>query len=283
VDSGDHTVNMSALAQLLEQLKRPGLLGIIGMRAEKKCRQQLHTYFVALGHRIAAMGLEQLADPESFVHDANLVALARHAVQMKTLNTLRTFMPLLKGILEMNIADAMIAANKIHHFAEADTPSGYGDDDPNSPNYLPGTTSEEAALYASVRAGEIVSGINATTQEIIADAIEEGITERLGVDGTKRLIMATLKDMAANRARMIASTEMNSAFSEATMRKLNRLGVIWKQWITSADACDICQENEDASPIPIDDLFPSGDERPGAHPNCRCALSGARAPDGTTL
>jgi hypothetical protein len=257
---------MIILSQLLEQLKRPGLLGVIGIRAEKKCREQLHTYFVALGHRIGAMNLEQLADPESFVHDANLVALARHAVQMKLLNVVRSFTPLLKGILEMNIADAMLAANKIHHFAEADTPSGYGDDDPNSPNYVPGTTSEEAALYASVRAGEIVSGINATTQEIIADAIEEGITERLGVDGTKRLIMATLKDMAANRARMIASTEMNVAFSEATMRKLNRFGVEFKQWITSADACDFCVENEEASPIAIGELFPSGDSQPPGHP-----------------
>lgn len=264
-----------SLFHLLEKLKRPGLLGVIGMRVEKRCREQLHTYFQELGRRIAAMGLEKLADPESFVHDAQLVALARHAVEMKLLNTLRTFTPLLKGILDINIHDAMMASNKIHHFAEADDTK---DAPENLPTYIPGMTSEEAALYASVRAGELVAGINATTQKIIADVIEEGIEERLGVDGTKRLLMASLKDMAANRARMIASTEMNNAFSEATMRKINRMGLQWKQWITSADACPICQDNEDASPIPVDDLFPSGDAAPSAHPNCRCAISAARAP-----
>ena len=31
--------------------------------------------------------------------------------------------------------------------------------------------------------------------------------------------------------------------------------------------------------IPVDDDFPSGDERPPAHPNCRCAVTGARAPE----
>jgi len=264
------------LKQILEKLKRPGLLGVIGMRVEKRCREDLHSYFVNLGRRLAGMQLEQLADPESFVHDAQLTALARHAVEMKLANTLRTFTPLLKSILEINIHDALLASNKIHHMAEADDPEA----PENLPTYIPGMTSEEAALYASVRAGELVSGINSTTQKIIADVIEEGITERLGVDGTKRLLLASIKDMAANRARMIASTEMNDAFSEATMRKLERMQVEFKRWITSADACDeICVPNEEQGAIPIDELFQSGDDRPPGHPNCRCAVSGARAPE----
>lgn len=263
------------LTKLLEKLKRPGLLGVIGMRAEKKCREQLHTYFQELGRRIAGMSLEQLADPGSFVQHVQLADLVRHTVQLKLAYTVRTFTPLLTSILEINIHDAMLATNKIHHFAEADQDPS---DDPNSPAYIPGMTSEEAALYASIRAGEIVSGINATTQKIIADVIEEGIEERLGVDGTKRLLMASLKDMSANRARMIASTEMNVAFSEATMRKLQRMDVQYKVWITSADACDFCVENEEAGAIPIGEPFPSGDDRPPGHPSCRCAVSGARAP-----
>jgi len=91
-------------------------------------------------------------------------------------------------------------------------------------------TSEEAALYASVRAGELVAGINSTTQEKIANAVAEEITDRLGGDGTKRLIQATVNDMTSLWARMIASTEMDDAFSEATMRKVNRLG-----WSTSSE------------------------------------------------
>lgn len=266
------------LTELLEKLKRPGLLGLIGRRVEKRCQGQLHTYFSELGRRIAGLGLEQLADPQH-AHFVQNAELARHGAGLSVSNSLRTFTPLLKSVLEINIHDALLAANRIHHFAEADEDEG---DDPTFGGTIKSgftMTSEEAALYASVRAGELVTGINDTTQRIIADAIEEGITERLGVDGTKRLLLATIKDMAANRARMIASTEMNDAFSEATLRKLNRIGVEYKQWILSVDACPICEENADASPIPIDGIFPSGDERPPAHPNCRCAVSGARAPE----
>ncbi len=248
------------LTELLEKLKRPGLLGVLGMRVEKRCRLQLETYFAALGQRVLNMNLEGLADPESFAPHANLDTLVRHAVEMKLANTLRVFTPLLKGILENNMLDAIQASDKIHHLAEADAPD-------DAPAFIPGMTSEEAALWASVRAGEIVSGINDVTREKIADVIAEGITDRLGVDGTKRLLRATIDDMGAARARMIASTEMNAAFSEATMRKLTRMDVQYKVWITSADACDeICVPNEDAGPIPIGDLFPSGDSAPPGHP-----------------
>lgn len=267
------------LNQLLEKLKRPGLLGAIGIQREKHCQAQLHTYFKELGRRIAAMDLQQLADPQH-THLAQNIDLAKHSVRLKLANTIRTFTPLLKSVLEINIHDALLAANKIHHFAEADddlNDDAGGDYGTIKSGFF--MTSEEAALYASVRAGELVSGINDTTQKLISDAISEGITDRLGVDGTKRLLLATIKDMAANRARMIASTEMNDAFSEATIRKLKRIDVDYKQWILSVGACPICEENADAGAIPIDDLFPSGDDRPPAHPNCRCAVSGARAPE----
>ncbi len=35
---------------------------------------------------------------------------------------------------------------------------------------------------------------------------------------------------------------------------------------------DECGDNADASPIPISDNFPSGDDAPPAHPRCRCYL-----------
>lgn len=259
------------LTQLLEKLKRPGLLGLIGRKVEKRCEKDLHAYFTALGRRIVGLELETLAEQTT-------PELARHTAELKVSNVLRTFSPLLKGVLEVNIHDAMLAANRIHHLAETDDEGDDPGNDTGTINSGFSMTSEEASLYASVRAGELVRGINATTQTKIADAVAEGITDRLGVDGTKRLIRATVDDMTALRARMIASTEMNTAFSEATLRKLDRLGVEWKQWITAGACCDLCAENEDASPIPVDELFPSGDQRPPGHVNCRCAVTGARAP-----
>jgi hypothetical protein len=46
-----------------------------------------------------------------------------------------------------------------------------------------------------------------------------------------------------------------------------------KTWITtSADPCDNCQDNEDAGPIDVDDVFPSGDDYPALHQNCNCMI-----------
>ncbi len=41
-------------------------------------------------------------------------------------------------------------------------------------------------------------------------------------------------------------------------------------WELSEDACELCQENHDASPIDIDSDWPNGD--PPVHPWCACAL-----------
>jgi hypothetical protein len=46
--------------------------------------------------------------------------------------------------------------------------------------------------------------------------------------------------------------------------------------VLAPDPCEICIENDDAGAIPIDELFPSGDLRTPFHPNCRCAVVGAR-------
>jgi len=253
-------VNLTAI---VETLKRPGLLGVLGQRSEKRLQKGLEAYFHILGRKVAGLNLEQLA------HDSP--GHVKHVVEMRLHNTLRTTSPLLKAALEAGIQDAMLKTNHIHHYSEAA-------EDDTSTDYL-GLTGQEAADYASQRAGPLVTGINATTQQLIADAIETGIEDMLGVQGTGKLLRDTLESMSTYRSQMIATTEMNDAMSEAMMRKLGSIGVAYKQWIAATACCDDCADNDDASPIPIDEAFPSGDMRPPAHPNCRCAVAGAQAPD----
>ena len=223
------------LTELTEKLARPGLLGLAGRRIEKRCQRELKTYFELLGNEILSLNLERVVE-----HVTKETAV--HAVEMSLQNALRHRSPVLKAVLEANIAEAMLQADKIHHFAEAASDDPLGD----------GTamlSGEEAALYASIRAGELVTGINETTQQLIASAVETGIDESLGVDGTARLIRQVTDEMTVRRSQMIASTEMNDAFSEVAIRKLNRLGIAWKQWITATACCDECAENEDASRV----------------------------------
>ncbi len=212
------------------------------------------------------MNFEDLADPDRAID----VEHARHAVQMRMHNLLRGRQSFLKTILETNVADALAAADKVQLLAEAD---GEDDDTP-----LPGMTADHAAQYASTHAAELVTGLDATTQQAIADAVATGIEDRLGVPGTARLIRDTVDGMSTSRAEMIAATEMNDAMSYAFLRKLQINAVEYKQWILGPDPCEICEENADASPIPVDEDFPSGDDAPPAHPNCVCAVAGARTP-----
>lgn len=251
------------LARIEEKLKRPGLLGRIGKQHENQLAKHLESYFRVLGRKVAALHLPQMAQ----VHDKKLV---RHAVEMRLHNTLRTLSPLLKSTLQTAIHDAVLASNKIHHFSEADEDPTAGD------NVI---VAEQAQQYAAQQAGELVTGINDTSQQMIADAIEQGIDQQLGVQGTAGLLSDLFDSFSNYRSRLIATTEMNDAMSEGMLIKLGALGVAYKQWIAATACCDACADNDDASPIPIDDVFPSGDDRPPAHPNCRCALAGARAPE----
>lgn len=248
------------LARIEEKLARPGLLGLLGQKSESKFQKALESYFRILGRKVVMLELEKLA--EHGVH-------AKHAVQMRLHNTLRVTSPLLKATLEAGIKDGMLKSNKVHHFAEAE-------DGTDNSDFI---VAEDAAQYASQRAGELVTGINDTSQQLIADAVEQGIEDQLGVPGTASLIRAALEDMTTYRSQLIATTEMNDAMSEGMLRKLGSIGIAYKQWIAATACCDDCADNDDASPIPIDELFPSGDLRPPAHPNCRCAIAGAAAPE----
>jgi polyhydroxyalkanoate synthesis regulator phasin len=170
--------------------------------------------------------------------------------------------------LQTNIVAAIEAANKIKVIAEAD-----GDVFDKI-----GWTAEQAAEYARTHVDDLLQGIDQTTQQLIGDAVARGIEEQLGVAGTAQLIEELVDGMSDARAEMIATTEMADAMSQAFLEKLLKNDVEYKQWILGPDPCAICEENESASPIPIDEDFPSGDDAPPAHPNCVCAVAGARAP-----
>jgi hypothetical protein len=138
-----------------------------------------------------------------------------------------------------------------------------------------------------------IQGVSKTTLDRIgtqlAYALREGlaprsitpaIAELLGAPSPERtayLIQQGYKEIDAmlsdpERALMIAQTEMSRAASIASREMYQDSGVELVEWLT-ADPCDECQENEDVSPIGIDDSFPSGDTEPPAHPNCVCSLS----------
>lgn len=271
---------MSDMKELVERLARPGLLGVVGQALEKRCRRDLEAYFKVLGRRVVGLELGKLAEQDN-------AETARHAVVMKLGNILRIVRPLLVGALQVNIAHAMLTADKQDVFSEAIVPSGpptsippfdMGDGSPDEGPDKLGLSGQEASDYAAEQAAKSVSSIDATTTKLIADAVAQGIKERLGVEGTARLIRAVVVDMTRQRSELIAQWEIGNAMSEAAFRKMKRLDIQYKQVILSDDPCPICEENADEDPLPIDELYPSGDLRSPFHPRCRCGTTGARPP-----
>lgn len=273
----DSYINES-LTDFFEKAQRPGLLGLVGKTIQKRCTKDLGEYFAALGKRIVEMRLESLAEAGRGISAEH----ARHAVAMRMHNLLRSRQPLLKATLHTNIVEAIAQANKMSVLAEADTDDDVDSDADADADALPtdyvGMTAEEAASYAAAKVDSLITGIDETSLQSIANAVSTGITERLGVPGTAKLIRGVVDGMSGYRSEMIAANEMNDAMSQAFLKKLARNEIEYKQWILGPNPCEICEENAEASPIPLDEDFPSGDDAPPAHPNCICAVAGARAP-----
>lgn len=255
--------------ELIEKAKRPGLLGIVGKSVEVQCRQDLIAYFKLLKRKVLALNLEKLATSVQ-TRDKEII---KHTVVMRLQNTLRKIRPELLAVMAVNYQSALMKAAKQELVVEADKPQDA------LPIDVLGSSGQQAADWAATQAAELVKGIDKTTQDTIADVVAEGIEEMKGVGGIAKDLRDILDGMTKFRAEMIASTEMNRAFSAVTMDKIGKLGYTFKRIVLSDDACPICEENADEDPIPVDDTYSSGDDAPPFHPNCRCAIVAARDPD----
>jgi SPP1 gp7 family putative phage head morphogenesis protein len=122
-----------------------------------------------------------------------------------------------------------------------------------------------------------IKGMNDTTLDrvgtLLADTLESGA-------GYSELARSLLKDQItsrvvtdASRAGTIAVTEMSRALNTATVDNYKEFGVEKVEWLAiDTGVCDICPANEAQGPIPIGQMFESGDTEPPAHPNCRCTV-----------
>lgn len=264
--------SLAPIIELAEKALRPGVLGVAGRQVERTAQKDLAGYFTALGKAVMKLGLEEFGAKDLANPDA-----IRHAVQLRVSSTIRGRSAELVSILALNIQRAMLVADKQAAVHEADAkPEG------SSLDQL-GLTGQEAANYAASLAGSKIKGINDTTIKQIADTVSNGIEDRVGIPGIAQAIEDLFDGMSKGRAEMIASTEVNDAMSEATLRKLRRLDVQYKQIIPSPGACPICLSIVANGPVPTDEPFVDDSgftyERTPIHPNCRCATAGARGPE----
>lgn len=140
------------------------------------------------------------------------------------------------------------------------------------PIYHEGPPMRQAMTYAQKRAALLVKGLNDETRDQMRGVIEYAIKQKRGIPGLSRDLRKQFSTMSRVRAKVIARTETCDALESAFMDRAKDMKVTGKEWVVT-DPCPICEENGNAGVIPINKPFPSGDMRPPAHPNCRCALA----------
>lgn len=132
-------------------------------------------------------------------------------------------------------------------------------------------SANHAVMSANTKyVADLVRGVTDTTkariQESISSSIHLGESTQDAIDRLRNVIND------ARRAELIARTETVRAYQTGITvfgQESNATGKIWE---ISSDPCEICADN-DIGEIPFDDTFPSGDDEPPAHPNCRCDRS----------
>lgn len=254
---------------LTESSKKPGVMSLVGQRAEARCRKELKLYFKMLGARIKQAHLEKLLDLHS--KDA-----AKHAAEYKVGQIVRRSSETLKTILRVNHHEAILAADKQQVAQEADDSVEVGS--------ASGLLSADAEDYAAEQAAKQITGINQTTVDAIAELVATAVGNQMTPADLSRDIRDLMGDWTKNRSDLIARTEMADAFGEAALRKLVREEIDFKQLIASPDACEVCLSIIDNGPVPVGEPFVDDDgeeyDRSPIHPLCRCATVGARAPEG---
>jgi uncharacterized protein with gpF-like domain len=130
---------------------------------------------------------------------------------------------------------------------------------------------------------EYIKGIQDTTQSELQTLIENALAEGKSYTKLEKEIKDRFdeysellpgKDMS--RAELIAINEIGNAYEEGSMQFAQGLAAdgveMEKRWVTVGDnnVSDGCLENGAVDWIPIDDAFPSGDDRPLRFPGCRC-------------
>jgi hypothetical protein len=116
--------------------------------------------------------------------------------------------------------------------------------------------------------------ITETTRDALRSKISEAVESGWGAQDLAREIEDSFA-FSEGRASMIARTELAFAHTSGNVEGWRESGVVVGKQAIMADThpeIDVCDDNAEAGPIPLEENFPSGDYAPPFHPNCLCDL-----------
>lgn len=124
---------------------------------------------------------------------------------------------------------------------------------------------------------------NATTKDLLETAIQKlkeslkaGLTEG---EALEKLTKRVKEIFSTDRAKTIAMTEASRATHAGHVMAAKADGMDGKEWLSSSDACPLCQALEQQGVIPIDQPFAvtgfgayAEIQHAPAHPHCFCSI-----------
>ena len=260
-------VNAGAAAEEAKRLERY-LAGYFMTMAKEVSRLDWEPIYAQY---VAAADLPKIA-AEFLGGDKWLQAPALHAAMraamLKVEPVIAAESKALHAAISQALADGYQAGDK-YRGSRATTPTG----EPAGVSNI----QQKSSDWSNLHAGDLVTKMNQTSKQRVGEIVSKGIIDKAGIPGIQKALKAEFTDMSDYRAKMIAWTEMNRAYSTAQFAKLQALGITHKRWIPT-DPCPICRANAQQGAILMNDAFQSGDMYPPNHPHCRCTLSGARPP-----
>lgn len=132
-----------------------------------------------------------------------------------------------------------------------------------------GLANQHAADWAIRHSGELIRGINRTTQARVQTAVNDFFENADTLPDLQRELTPIFGE---RRAQTIAQTETTQAAAEGAEVAYRASGVVEKwTWATAADerVCPICAPLEGVT-VNMGDEFAPGITKPYAHVNCRC-------------
>ena len=113
-----------------------------------------------------------------------------------------------------------------------------------------------------------IDGISKTKLDRIGTVLSQALAEGKTPQQVSIMVDQVVND--PQQALVIAQTEMSRAVVQSELSQYRESGVEMLEWLV-ADPCPECAENEDASPISIEEEWPNGDAP--VHPNCMCDIA----------
>jgi SPP1 gp7 family putative phage head morphogenesis protein len=127
------------------------------------------------------------------------------------------------------------------------------------------------------RANYLITSIDDTTKQWVVDQITAGKELKLTNSEIARKISDEIEEISASRADTIVNTEVANAMQVAELDTYKDQGIEKKTWVLSEDIGDECGENSGVV-VGVDETFPTGDDAPPLHPNCRCFIQAVIEP-----